>query len=157
MEEIIAVNNRVLDINLSTGKIGEIEISHKDRREYIGGKGLATRLLFEHIKTGIDPLSPDNIIVKDGYCIIGITRAGQTGYNGTVPKDESTSITNPKTGSALPTTPLRIANLHKPLIISLNGRSLSDASRRNHDIVSPGLWIIKENAAAFRTDFLLSK
>ena len=63
MEEIIAVNNRVLDINLSTGKIGTIEISDKDRREYLGGKGLATKLLFENIKTGIDPLSPENIIV----------------------------------------------------------------------------------------------
>jgi len=63
MEEIIAVNNRVLDINLSTGKIGTIEISDKDRREYLGGKGLATRLLFENIKTGIEPLSPENIIV----------------------------------------------------------------------------------------------
>ncbi len=63
MEEINVVNNLVLDIDLSTGKTSSIEISHKDRREYLGGKGLATKLLFEHIKTGIDPLSPDNILV----------------------------------------------------------------------------------------------
>jgi len=63
MEEINVVNNFMLDIDLSTGKTSSIEISHKDRREYLGGKGLATKLLFEHIKTGIDPLSPDNIIV----------------------------------------------------------------------------------------------
>ncbi len=63
MEEIKAANNRVLDINLTTGKTGIIEISHKDQREYLGGKGLATKLLFENISVGIDPLSPENILV----------------------------------------------------------------------------------------------
>ena len=60
---ITAVNNRVLDVDLTTGQIGIIEISHKDQREYLGGKGLATKLLFENIKTGIDPLSSENILV----------------------------------------------------------------------------------------------
>jgi len=60
---ITAANNRVLDVDLTTGQTGIIEISHKDQREYLGGKGLATKLLFENIRTGIDPLSPENILV----------------------------------------------------------------------------------------------
>ena len=63
MTEITAVNNSVLDIDLTAGKITTIEITKSDRRQYIGGKGLATKLLFDRIKPGIDPLSPDNILV----------------------------------------------------------------------------------------------
>ncbi len=60
---ISAVSNKVLDVDLTTGNIGEIEISDEDRRRYIGGKGLAIKLLFDHIKPKIDPLSEENIIV----------------------------------------------------------------------------------------------
>jgi len=63
MPNIRPVNNKVLDIDLTSREIKNLEISEQDRRQYLGGKGLATKLLFEHIKTGIDPLSPDNIIV----------------------------------------------------------------------------------------------
>ena len=40
--------------------------------------------------------SPDNIVASDGYCIICLTKAGATGFSGTVPKDQSTSIDNRK-------------------------------------------------------------
>ncbi|MBW1983932.1 MAG: aldehyde ferredoxin oxidoreductase family protein [Deltaproteobacteria bacterium] len=63
MPDIRPVNNKILDIDLTSREIKNLEISEQDRRQYLGGKGLATKLLFEHIKTGIDPLSPDNIIV----------------------------------------------------------------------------------------------
>jgi len=63
MTDIKAVNNKVLDIDLTTGRFNTIEISYKERREYLGGKGLATKLLFDHIKPNIDPLSSDNIMV----------------------------------------------------------------------------------------------
>ena len=60
---IIAYNNKVLDVNLSTRLIRELEIPNNDRRLYIGGKGLALKILYDHIKPGIDPLSPENILV----------------------------------------------------------------------------------------------
>ena len=63
MTEIIAVNNKVLDVDLSGGHISEIGISEKDRRDYLGGKGLAVKLLYDHIQPGIDPLSAQNILV----------------------------------------------------------------------------------------------
>jgi aldehyde:ferredoxin oxidoreductase len=63
MGEIKAVNNIVLDVDLSTGHISEINISNQDRRRYLGGKGLALKLLHDHIGHGIEPLSPDNILV----------------------------------------------------------------------------------------------
>ena len=61
--KIVAVNNRVLDVDLSSGKIGEIEISDEVRSLYIGGKGLALKLLYDDLKVGIDPLEPENVLV----------------------------------------------------------------------------------------------
>ncbi len=63
MTDIKAFNNTVLDIDLTTQSVGTCEISAIDRRLYIGGKGLALKLLYDHIKPGIDPLSPDNILI----------------------------------------------------------------------------------------------
>lgn len=63
MTEIIAVNDKVLDIDLTSGKVACIDISAADRKRYLGGKGLALKLLYDHMAAGADPLSPDNILV----------------------------------------------------------------------------------------------
>jgi aldehyde:ferredoxin oxidoreductase len=63
MENIISVNNRVVGIDLTSRTTREIDISEEDRRFYLGGKGLALKLLFDTIQEGVDPLSPDNILI----------------------------------------------------------------------------------------------
>ncbi len=63
MTDIVAVTDRVLDVDLTSGKIHTLDISESDRKHYIGGKGLALKLLYDHIETGVDPLSADNILV----------------------------------------------------------------------------------------------
>lgn len=63
MTDIIAVTDKVLDIDLTKGSVRIIDISASDRKRYIGGKGLALKLLYDHVKTGVDPLSPDNILI----------------------------------------------------------------------------------------------
>jgi len=63
MTDITVFNNQVLDVDLTSQAIRVLEISEDERRLYIGGKGLALKLLHDHIKPGIDPLSPDNILV----------------------------------------------------------------------------------------------
>jgi endo-1,3-1,4-beta-glycanase ExoK len=97
--------------------------------------------------------SPNNIIVKDGYCIIGITRAGQTGFNGTVPEDGSTSVTNPRTGSAPVITPFGYTHAQRSFIVSLNGRLLSDV-RFFSGKVNPGVWISENGKTSHGTLFL---
>ncbi len=62
--------NRILTINLST-RIATIEpIADAVLTECFGGKGLATRLLLERNKPGVDPLSPDNhlIFATGSFC-----------------------------------------------------------------------------------------
>jgi endo-1,3-1,4-beta-glycanase ExoK len=88
--------------------------------------------------------SEDNIIVKDGYCIIGITRAGQTGFSGTVPADEITEVIGGNRESRLMIAPSSGA-VHTPNFVSLNGRSLPGISRFNSGKVSPGIWITRIN------------
>ncbi len=62
MEKINGTSNKVLEINLSTGKTTTITISTELRKKFIGSKGLGIKLLFDRLKVGIDPLSEDNII-----------------------------------------------------------------------------------------------
>jgi len=51
---------KLLVVDLSARTHREEEIDQKLAREYIGGSGLAARLLYEHITPDIDPLGPEN-------------------------------------------------------------------------------------------------
>jgi aldehyde:ferredoxin oxidoreductase len=54
---------RILHINLSNGR-SEIESFDEDfARAYLGGNGFAVRLLYDRLAPGVDPLSPENIVV----------------------------------------------------------------------------------------------
>jgi aldehyde:ferredoxin oxidoreductase len=46
---------KALDIDLTRGTVTELHIPAEDRRLYLGGKGLATRLLYDHTPPGMDP------------------------------------------------------------------------------------------------------
>lgn len=45
-------------------------------------------------------LSPENVTLKDGYLVISITRQGQEGFNGTVPKDPADVSSQPASSSS---------------------------------------------------------
>jgi aldehyde:ferredoxin oxidoreductase len=53
----------VLRIDLTTGKATKEPLNQEWAREYIGGKGLSIKYLYEELKPGIDPLSPDNKLI----------------------------------------------------------------------------------------------
>ncbi|MEN8222302.1 MAG: aldehyde ferredoxin oxidoreductase family protein [Acidobacteriota bacterium] len=71
MENIYGTNNRVLEIDLTLKKHKTIEISDKDRKKYLGGKGLALKLLYDRLKPGIDPLGEENIFIITTGVLIG--------------------------------------------------------------------------------------
>ena len=54
---------RILDIDLSSGKIRMYRPDEKVLKMFIGGKGLGAKILIDNLKAGIDPLSPDNILI----------------------------------------------------------------------------------------------
>ncbi len=51
----------LLDVNLTTKEIKRFKIPENDLKLFLGGRGLAMKILWDRIKTpGLDPLSPDN-------------------------------------------------------------------------------------------------
>lgn len=53
----------ILRVNLSTGGITLEELSEDLQRQFIGGRGFGAKMLFDELKPGIDPLSPDNKMI----------------------------------------------------------------------------------------------
>ena len=62
MKQIKGTGNRVLEIDLDTKSQQLYEVTRRERKHYLGAKGLGLKLLYDRLPTGIDPLSPDNII-----------------------------------------------------------------------------------------------
>lgn len=54
---------RLLEVNLSTKEITKTHIPDEDIRKYLGGRGLGAKILYDRLKPGTDPLSPDNILM----------------------------------------------------------------------------------------------
>ncbi len=53
---------KVLRVDLTNEKITTEPLNKEWAKQFIGGKGLGARYLFEELKPGTDPLSPDNIL-----------------------------------------------------------------------------------------------
>jgi len=55
-------NGKVLFVDLSSGSIKEESLPEKMYRDFIGGQGLGTRILYERMKPKVDPMGPDNML-----------------------------------------------------------------------------------------------
>lgn len=61
MDKIWGQYGILLDINLTTKEIKKTKISKDDLKNYLGGRGLGMKILWDRInEPGLDPLSPDN-------------------------------------------------------------------------------------------------
>lgn len=61
MEKILGQYGMLLDINLSTKEVKKTEVSAGDLKNFLGGRGLGMKILWDRIKEpGLDPLSPGN-------------------------------------------------------------------------------------------------
>lgn len=49
----------LLEVDLTTGEIGHLALSETLFRRYLGGSGLAARLLYDELDTDVDPLAPE--------------------------------------------------------------------------------------------------
>ncbi|WP_457558050.1 aldehyde ferredoxin oxidoreductase family protein [Candidatus Harpocratesius sp.] len=73
MVEKFGYFGKILWINLSTHEIIEREIPEEWYHQYLGGYGLAVRILFEEIPVDADPLGPDNILAFMPGLLTGTT------------------------------------------------------------------------------------
>lgn len=62
MQEIIGTSNRVLLVNLNAKQFETYHVKDRERRLYLGGKGLGLKLIYDRMKPRVDPLGEENII-----------------------------------------------------------------------------------------------
>ncbi len=54
---------KIIDINLSSGKIEKRDTAPVLARKYLGSMGLNSKILYDETGPGVDPLGPENIII----------------------------------------------------------------------------------------------
>jgi aldehyde:ferredoxin oxidoreductase len=62
IKKIVGSSNRLLEVDLNSERVRELQVTDDDRRMYLGAKGLGLKLLFERLRPGIDPLGEDNYL-----------------------------------------------------------------------------------------------
>ena len=61
----------ILIVDLSSGKIEKIPLAENMARKYLGSLGINTKLLFDLTPAGIDPLSPENVLIFGAGTLVG--------------------------------------------------------------------------------------
>ncbi len=54
---------KVLRVDLTTGKFADLEIPKEDCKKFLGGRGLAAKILYEENKPKIDAFDPENRLI----------------------------------------------------------------------------------------------
>ncbi len=54
---------KLLNVNLSTGRIYDETLDESVCRDLIGGYGIGDKLLYERVRPGADPLGPENLLI----------------------------------------------------------------------------------------------
>jgi aldehyde:ferredoxin oxidoreductase len=65
-------NGKILRVDLTTGKSTVQEYDSDFSSKYLGGRGFAAKILWDDLKPGTDPLSPDNELIIAGGPITGL-------------------------------------------------------------------------------------
>ncbi|MHA2364783.1 MAG: aldehyde ferredoxin oxidoreductase family protein, partial [Candidatus Hodarchaeales archaeon] len=69
-------NRNIAYIDLSSKKITNKVIPKTLRKQFLGGRGINMYLLYHHIAPGIDPLSPENVLLIGTGLLTGIPALG---------------------------------------------------------------------------------
>ena len=86
-------NGKILDIDLTTLSHKSYPLDMKMARQYIGGRGLGARLLWDLVGPEVDPLSPENVLIFTNGPLTG------TGYQ--TSNRFSVTTKSPLTGTVL--------------------------------------------------------
>ncbi|MFX1303456.1 MAG: aldehyde ferredoxin oxidoreductase family protein [Promethearchaeota archaeon] len=62
-DEIKGFTQVRLDVDLTNEKFSKSKLSNEFCRDWIGGYGFAAKVLWDELKPGVDPLSPENVFV----------------------------------------------------------------------------------------------
>jgi len=67
-----------LEIDLSRGSIDKVETDPRETALYLGGNGIAAKLLFDRVPPGTDPFSSDNLLIFGNGLLNGTPFPAQT-------------------------------------------------------------------------------
>jgi len=85
------IPHRILEVDLASGKFLVRPLNEQILKDYIGGLGLGIKILYDEVGAGVDPLSPENIIVIAPGPLSG-TDAPASGRSQIVTKSPLTGI-----------------------------------------------------------------
>jgi len=60
---LYSYTGHILVVDMTTGQIETKPLNEQHARQYIGGRGLGARYLYDLLKPGINPLSPENVLI----------------------------------------------------------------------------------------------
>ncbi len=64
-------HGKILEVDLSDGRIDTVPLDPEQAVDYLGGRGLAARVFYDRVNPGCDPLGPDNVFVIATSPLIG--------------------------------------------------------------------------------------
>ncbi len=67
-----SINGKIARIDLKTGDVSAISIDKDEYRRFLGGAGLAARILYPMLSDAIDPLSPGNPLLFMAGALAGV-------------------------------------------------------------------------------------
>ncbi len=79
---------KLLEIDLTSGEIEEKELSDEFLRDYIGGAGFTTKIIFDELEPEIDPLDTENVLAVAPGTLVGpkIPTASKTTFGFKAPQ-----------------------------------------------------------------------
>lgn len=64
MDKLHGYRGSILEVDLTSGKIEKVPVSPSDAKQFIGGRGLGIKILWDKVKEpGLDPFAPENPVL----------------------------------------------------------------------------------------------
>ena len=92
----------ILRVNLSTGKITKEKLDEKMARDYIGARGLASRILYDELPPGTEPFDPANLLIFAAGPLTGTAATSASRYNVVTKSPLTGAIAASNSGGYLP-------------------------------------------------------
>lgn len=82
---------RILNVDLTSGRTWLEEVPHQELLRFLGGRGIAAKMLYQRVKAGIDPLGPENVLIFSTGTLTG-TNAPSSGRSSVTCKSPATGL-----------------------------------------------------------------
>lgn len=82
---------RILNVDLSSGRTWVEKVPRQELLRFLGGRGIAAEFLYQRVKAGIDPLGPENVLIFSTGTLTG-TNAPSSGRSSVTCKGPATGL-----------------------------------------------------------------